>query len=34
MTTFDRAVEADRFLANVETVVLGKREEIKLCCRR
>ena len=31
MTTFDRAVEvADRFLANVETVVLGKREEIKL----
>ena len=31
MTTFDRAVEvAERFLANVETVVLGKREEIKL----
>jgi MoxR-like ATPase len=30
-TTFDRAVEvSERFLANVETVVLGKREEIKL----
>ena len=30
-TEFDRAVDvADRFLANVETVVLGKREEIKL----
>jgi MoxR-like ATPase len=29
--TFDSAVEvAERFLANVETVVLGKREEIKL----
>ena len=30
-TEFDRAVEvADRFLGNVETVVHGKREEIKL----
>jgi MoxR-like ATPase len=29
--TFDRAVAiADRYLANIETVVLGKREEIKL----